>query len=134
MESIPIFMLGNPDGASLTLDAPMRDTYRATLHAPELTVAATIQHIGGDFLGRFFQELARDWRGWEGARTWHSLEHQLSFEASHSKTGAIGLRVLLRDSSYDAWQIRYDLGVENGDLDRLARDSAAFGQHLGAAT
>ena len=121
------------DTAELTLDAPSLETYEAALRAPFLSVKIPVWHFGGDGMGEYFASLARDWRGWEGARVWQSLERQIAFEALMSKAGAVGLRVILSDSSYDAWQIRYELGVDNARLDDIARDALAFERHLGAA-
>jgi uncharacterized protein DUF6228 len=129
MDAAPQFTISSV----LTFSAPTREMYHVTLKAPVLTVAVDVWHMGGDFLGEFFAGLAGDWRGFEGRRDWHSLEHQLAFEATFVKTGGVGLRILLRDSSYDAWQIRYDLGVESGALDRVARDATVFAHLLGAA-
>ena len=130
MDADPQFTISS----ALTFSAPTHERYRVTLKAPVLTVALDVWHIGGDFLGEFFVGLARDWHGFEGRRDWHSLEQQLAFEATFVKTGGVGLRIFLRDSSYDAWEVRYDLGVESGALDRLARDATAFARLLGAAT
>jgi hypothetical protein len=39
--------------------------------------------ICGDGLDSFLASLAADWQGWEGTRTWNTLEHGMSIEANH---------------------------------------------------
>ncbi|HEX6336167.1 MAG TPA: DUF6228 family protein [Jiangellaceae bacterium] len=43
----------------------------------------------------FFEEMERDWRGWDGDRTWESLQGDLRIEARHEH-GHVQSRVTLR--------------------------------------
>src|SRR5690242_2485039 len=108
MERVSQFSVLTRDDIEFVLDEPTTNTFRATLITPAIRATVACSHIGGDFLGKFFGEIARDWRGWEGVRHWHSIEYQLNFEATHTKTGRINLRIVLRDSSRDAWEVRVD--------------------------
>lgn len=57
---------------------------------------------GFNELVRFFRELADDWRGWPGERTYESLGHELRLAASHD--GHVRIAVQLRKSSLpDGW-------------------------------
>jgi len=133
MKSTETFTIRAGDGAELVLGPPDPDAFAAHLHAPGLDAEVAVFHYGGDFLGRYFAELAANWRGWEGDREWRSLEGALEFHASISKAGAVLLQVVLRNSAF-SWRLTYDFGIENGELDVLAHEAAAFGQLLGAAT
>ena len=133
MNSTETFTIRARDGAELVLGPPDPDAFTARLIAPGLSAEVAVFHYGGDFLGQYFAELAASWRGWDGGRDWRSLEGALEFHASISKAGAVLIQVVLRNSADFSWRLTYDFGIENGDLDMLAREAAAFGRLLGAA-
>jgi hypothetical protein len=57
---------------------------------------------GFDELVAFLNGLASDWRGWQGERTYESLEHDLRLTATHD--GHVHLVVQLRQTSLsDGW-------------------------------
>jgi hypothetical protein len=81
---------------------------------------------GFDELVGFFRGLAASWRGWQGERTYESLEHDLRLTATHD--GHVRLAVQLRQSTVpDGWSaaavIRLDPGEE---MTRAAEDVAAL--------
>ena len=132
-ESITFTIL-SADGAELVLESPDPDTYQARLRGEGIDATVAVFHDAGDFIGAYFSELAANWRGWDGERSWRSLEDALEFHASISKSGAVTLRVCLRNSDRFTWCVTYDFSIENGSLDALAEAARAFGQLLGAAT
>jgi hypothetical protein len=134
MNSPETFTIRADDGAELVLGPPDPDAFMARLRAPGLNAEVAVFHFGGDFLGKYFADLATNWRGWDGDRDWRSLEGALEFHASISKAGAVLIQVVLRNSADFTWRVTYDFGIENGDLDMLAREAAAFGQLLVATT
>jgi hypothetical protein len=79
-------------------------------------------------LGRLFESLARDWRGWEGERIWSSLEGEFQVAALHDGLGTIELVVRLGhlDPTTDGlWQATASLFVDAGGLDTLARTAVS---------
>ena len=131
--SMETFTIRGGDGAELVLRAPDPDTFTAVLRAPCVSAEVGVFHYGGDFIGPYFADLAANWRGWDGERSWRSLEDALEFHATMTKAGAVFLRVELRNSADFTLRIAYEFKIENGDLDKLARDAVAFGRALGAA-
>lgn len=88
--------------------------------------AATLS-ARGDGLDRFLASLADDWRGWDGVRTWNSLEHGLTIEATHEGARVQLLFVLRRDHQSDAWQVRAPIRIAPGEsLARITAASAAL--------
>jgi hypothetical protein len=69
-----------------------------------------------------FDEMARDWMGWQGTKTWVALEDELRIEATEDLTGHISLLVTMRDS-YDLanWRLKATLELEAGQLPDLAK-------------
>jgi Family of unknown function (DUF6228) len=80
-------------------------------------------------LGEFFGGLAREWRGWDGERTWESLEGEVALRATHDRVGHVRLAVELVDRSGDigySWSARGGLMLEAGSLDAIARAAQQF--------
>lgn len=78
----------------------------------------------------FFTELERDWRGWDGVRSWESLEGDLLIAARHEH-GHVVLRVTLRYSVAEwgraGWSATADLTVDPGEqLSGVVRDLGAL--------
>ncbi|PWN01594.1 hypothetical protein DJ010_17775 [Nocardioides silvaticus] len=84
-----------------------------------MTASRSVYHLNGlHDLVQFFEQLERDWRGWEGARTWRSLEGHLSIEARH-ESSRVQLRATLRhlDPSGDleGWTASVDVSIDPGE-------------------
>lgn len=78
-------------------------------------------------LGGFFQRLADDRRGWDGAREWRALEGEMDIDARHDGRGHVAVGVTLRRArqpyAADAWSARTVFMVEAGEeMTGVARD------------
>ncbi len=62
-----------------------------------LCVEVSVRTWGGDGLDAFLEELAEDFRGWEGARSWRSLERDLTLSAERGPGGYVHLTWGLHD-------------------------------------
>ncbi|MEU3774443.1 DUF6228 family protein [Streptomyces sp. NPDC032472] len=72
-------------------DDPTLDfTVRATA-AGVGGVEVSVRTWAGDGLDAFLHRLAEDFRGWDGARTWRSLEGDLTLSAAHASGGRVHL-------------------------------------------
>lgn len=56
-----------------------------------VSIETLVRTWGGDGLDTFFSSLAEDFRGWEGARNWRSLERDLTISAEHRPGGYVHL-------------------------------------------
>lgn len=79
----------------------------------------------------FFEDLADSWRGWDGTRTWESIEHDLTIEARSDPGRHCSLSFIVRNGPIPTWTARIDgISVDAGeDLTSLAR---AVGRWAGA--
>jgi hypothetical protein len=79
-----------------------------------------------DDLVAFFNGLAADWRGWQGERTYESLEHDLRLTAAHD--GHFHLLVQLQETSgRDEWSATGVVQLDPGEeMTRAAADVAAL--------
>jgi hypothetical protein len=94
-------------------------------HAAQLRVdtfgtAATIPGL--------FADAARRWKGWEGVKSWESLEEALRLELRADRLGHVTLTVRVRSwfAGGDPWQLEADLALDAGQLERIAGEAARF--------
>jgi Family of unknown function (DUF6228) len=118
------------NGGQLEIGHARRDRWQVTLSLAGLSASADVDacgHDGEHTLDLLFRRLADDWRGWEGERTWSSLEGDLDLAATHDGLGHVALRVRLRSGPYEEdWLATGTIWLEAGQLDATARDAAAF--------
>ncbi|WP_297627905.1 DUF6228 family protein [Nocardia sp.] len=50
-----------------------------------------VDYVAGRSLPRFFDTLEQDFTGWNGVRTWESVEHALRIDAQHLGLGHVRL-------------------------------------------
>lgn len=74
-----------PYGEDPTLDFLVR------ARGQRVNVETWVRSWDGDGLDVFLSSLVEDFRGWEGERTWHSLEYDLSLSAEHRSGGHVHL-------------------------------------------
>lgn len=85
---------------------------RAGVHAPRVLVEVDVYEDSGyENLARFFEALAESWRGWDGQRSYESIEGDLELVARHD--GHIRLGVSL--TPYPAWNLSSGLVLEAGE-------------------
>jgi hypothetical protein len=109
-----------PNGSPFTVDVELRSS---GLRA-ELPVYASGDSEFQDVV-RFFADMARDWRGWEGSRRYESLERDLTIVASHH--GHVELDVELVSHTHE-WVASAHVTVNPGE--DLARAAAELGTFL----
>lgn len=87
-----------------------------------LHAETSMRTIGGDGLVTFLEQLASDYRGWDGSREWRSLDDQLHISATWRSRGRVALHFTLRPTVYEfGWEAGATFEVEAGaELELLA--------------
>lgn len=80
-----------PYGDDPTLD------FLVKAHGSWVSIETSVRTWDGDGLAAFLSSLAEDFRGWNGARTWRSLERDLTVSAEHRARGYVHLRWGIHD-------------------------------------
>ena len=112
---------GNLDYFSLTFDLPgMKAETKVYAYAPH-----------GDVLKEFFEDIAQNWKGFEGTKQYSSLEGELKIDATSDTSGHTYLKIDLRSNKQD-WQVRGDFVLVAGQLDTIVKDLQSF--FAGSAT
>jgi len=126
----PFLLQSARDGGRLEVGYLARDRWQVTLSLPGLSASAEVDafaYDGENTLGLLFRRMADDWWGWEGERTWSSLEGDFDLAATHDRLGHVALQVRLRSGPYaEDWVAKGTIWLDAGQLHAVARDAAAL--------
>ena len=103
--------------------------YRVTLRGNEFEASTRVYAFDpmDKGLPKFFDGLARDWKGWEGTRHWSSLEGEFELEFRHDGIGHAETVATIHSNRHGhGWsgEIRFDIAA--GELERIAKDINRF--------
>jgi hypothetical protein len=118
--------ISRDDGSTLYLREDDRDYFVAELRGLNLAARARVGTYMSAGIAEMFAEMAANWRGWAGAKSWSSLEGELHLSAAADRTGHITLTVELRDGAPAVWTVTLQLVIEAGQLEALRRAARAF--------
>lgn len=101
------------------------DYLSVTVTGPDMSASRQVYagwEGGFTVLAAFFTSLADQWRGWQGAQVFESIEGDLRIEATHD--GHVNLRVLLWESTVPyGWRMETRVRLDAGEaLNRAATD------------
>jgi len=122
------------DGMKLSLSdlieeggSALSGSFLVTIQNYEVRAEARASSFMTTDLGDYFQEIAKNWRGWPGAKKWETLENELELSATADKTGHVRLEFFLRPAytGYH-WELRGALELEAGQLDSIAQEVSFF--------
>jgi hypothetical protein len=130
-----VVQLGDPDGSAVTLSDPYRDgsdfvIFTLAMTGQGLSARSLVRSLEtGGGLATFVKSLAESWEGWEGTRTWHSAENDLSIGATSDPLGHVRLAITLRESYQpESWAATCVVLAEAGE--EMKRVSDAVGSFL----
>ena len=117
----------------LAFDRPWNDEvldFRCEFSDAGVSASRMVRTLGGDGLPAWVAELAESFTGWDGVRSWRSLEHDLRIDATHDGSGHVSLRFVVRGPrgyEPDAWEASVCVHLDAGeDMRRLAADLTAL--------
>jgi hypothetical protein len=74
-------------------------------------------------LPTFFEDLAANWRGWNGSKDWRDDGGTIAFSATHNGIGLVVLHVSIRKFPGErsgGWQVAAEVTIEPGALGGIA--------------
>jgi hypothetical protein len=111
------------DETRLTFSDFKGESFTATLESRLFSGRVVASTYLAGLPSLLFNEIAREWRGWEGKKQWSVLEDELHLTATSDHTGHIYLQVIMRDSGRPhGWRLEATLQLEAGQLEALALD------------
>ncbi|HEV3028405.1 MAG TPA: DUF6228 family protein [Planctomycetota bacterium] len=119
----------NGSSGELTFHSPYAsersiEQLEVTLTLPGVKATLTVFGLEIDGPSKFFGEMALHWKGWNGARTWRSLEGELELSATCDKLGHVLLTVQLHENpgSKTQWILNGAIMLEAGQLASLDQE------------
>jgi len=105
------------------------------VHIVEPGLSATARVDNSRFIPgpeTLFRDLAENWQGWNGEKTWNALERELALSATSDLLGHVTIRVQLQPTAGpDGWRVFSYAYLEAGQLETLsARASKFFAREL----
>ena len=78
-------------------------------------------------LAAFFEDLAGNWKGWEGVKQWSSIEGDFALSCTSDGLGHAAMGVTLKSGVYeDDWCVKAVIHVEAGQLEEIAAKVKQF--------
>lgn len=72
-------------------------------------------------LAAFFDDLAANWKGWEGEKQWHSVEHDFALNCTSNGVGHVAMSLTLKSGPYeDDWSVKAVIHIDAGQLEEIA--------------
>lgn len=76
-------------------------------------------------LVKFFEDLAEHWKGFDGEKSWNSLEGELKLTCTSDNLGHFLLEVTIRNNM-DTWCAKKTIFIESGQLKNIALEVKEF--------
>jgi hypothetical protein len=78
-------------------------------------------------LADFFEDLAVNWKGWEGVKDWASIEEDFALTCKSDNLGHVAMEVTLKSGLYeDDWCVKAVIYMDAGQLDAIASGIRRF--------
>jgi Family of unknown function (DUF6228) len=78
----------------------------------------------GERLASLFEEMAENWKGWEGVKIWDAIEGDFSLSCTGDKLGHITIKVkLVGRNPPQLWSVEFDMEIEAGQLETIAKET-----------
>jgi hypothetical protein len=104
-------------------------SFTASVEVEAMSATTQVYAYGGRSPTELFEDMASEWRGWEGSKEWSSLEDELALSATHNGLGTITLQVRLSHLGSEGWdwEARAALELDAGDqLERAVTSLRSF--------
>jgi len=101
---------------------------RVNLKDREIAASSSQVYIYEPYaLAFFFDDLAAQWKGWEGEKLWHSVEEDFALSCTSDGLGHVAMKVTLKSGPYkDDWCVQAIIHVDAGKLEELASKVKEF--------
>lgn len=78
-------------------------------------------------LAALFEDLAANWRGWDGVKEWDSVEGDFILSCTSDTHGHVAMKVTLKSGLYeDDWCVQAIIYIDSGQLEDIAAKVKEF--------
>jgi hypothetical protein len=127
MKTIDSFTIQTEPNIKLLFDSPeynqegLLEKYQVSIFSKGLSVKLKADNPPyGHSPYKLFEQIANDWRGWNGEKGWGAMEGEYSLTATFAKTGHITLE------EYNLWTVTAKIDIEAGQIENLAKKAKKF--------
>lgn len=102
--------------------------YTVSLHSPSMNGAVRVLNAPyGQSPLELFESIEKDWNGWNGEKSWGSMEGEFDICAISDKTGHITLKARINSGHYvPSARLETELVVEAGQVEGIAKKAKGF--------
>ncbi len=114
--------------ASLLFSGIEGDSFGASFRVRDTRAAVRVWgYADAAPLVDLFRSIARDWRGWDGSRSWRSPGGEIRLSCTSDRLGHVTIEVaMVGIEKPEAWKFAGTLVVDPGQLDRIANEVQGF--------
>jgi len=114
------------DGAEMVLRPTTRTTeeteFEVSVRTPWFTGLGAASTFMNGSPSRLFAEMAKEWTGWKGEKSWEDLEQRLILTGRSDSTGHIELKIQLNGMTYED-KLQIVLRLHAGQLEKIAQEA-----------
>jgi hypothetical protein len=126
MNPVKNIVIKSSEGSELFQIGPREGEYiNLELRMPALKARARIflyeDNIG---LFRLFEDLAQNWKGWQGVKVWTSLEEDLKLSCSTDGLGHVTIALEVTNRTVGStWIVKASLKIDAGSLEQITHQA-----------
>jgi hypothetical protein len=80
-----------------------------------------------EFLVNLFAFIAKEWKGWEGAQEWASIEGEFGVSATCDNLGHVMFTLTFREiEGSEEWEAKVQLGIDSTQTEKIAKHAGEF--------
>jgi hypothetical protein len=80
-----------------------------------------------EFLVNLFEFIAKEWKGWDGAQEWASIEGEFGISATCDNLGHVMLTITIKEfDGPEVWSSQVSLGLDAGQTENIAKKVGQF--------
>lgn len=116
--------------AVLKFSNPKNDYFEVSFSSSYLSASKRVWGYKGapcEFLVGLLNNLASQWRGWDGIEEWSSMVNDFKLSFISDNLGHITIKIeLIDDSEPEPWKINAELKTEIGQLEQISNQIKNF--------
>jgi len=114
--------------ATLTFCERDADYFTVLFESPAVKLKKRVWgYTDCEFLVNLFSFIAKEWKGWQGAQEWASIEGEFAISATSDALGRVTLNIKISEfDGPEIWSSNVTLGLDASQTENIAKSVGAF--------
>ena len=114
--------------ATLTFCDRDADYFTVVYESPSVILKKRVWgYTDCDFLVNLFSFIAKEWKGWQGAQEWASIEGEFAICATSDNLGHVMLTIKIKEfDGPEVWDSIVQLGIDASQTENIAKSVRTF--------